>query len=198
MNTYTIVPRPETLDWRYIPAAEICNFVATAPLPISAKVKLCYDEQALYVRLEAVEQDIRATLSGLLDEVCQDSCLEFFFRPDPEDLRYFNIECNPNGCLYMGFGSNVHNLIRLIPEEPFIHPQIERTADGWTTTYAVPYSFIRQFFPHFSPAPGKSILANCYKCGDNTPNPHYITWNPIPEEPLTFHCPQHFGTMYFG
>lgn len=198
MNTYTIVPRPEALDWEQIPAADISYLVATKPLPICAKARLCYDDKALYVRLEAVEQEIRATLTGLLDEVCEDSCLEFFFRPDPDDLRYFNIECNPNGCLYLGFGSSVNDLIRLIPEAPFIHPEIARTEDGWMTTYSIPYSFIRQFFPHFSPAPGRSIRANCYKCGEKTPQPHYITWNPIPDEPLTFHCPQHFGTMYFG
>lgn len=198
MNEYTILPRPDTDDWSSIPYLSINNRVQTPPVNISGKAQICYDQEALYVRLQATEEHIRATFTGILDPVCEDSCLEFFFRPDPEDLRYFNVECNPNGSLYLGFGTNVRNLVRLVAEEPPISPKASRTADGWAVSYTIPYRFIRQFFPHFSPAPGKSIRANCYKCGDSTVQPHYLTWNPIPEEPLTFHCPEHFGILHFG
>ena len=198
MRTHLIPKRSGPLDWSRVPLLAIDNLCWTPEIDISATAQICYDAEALYLRLAARESAIRAQHTGPLGMPCEDSCLEFFFSPIPGDSRYLNFEFNPNGCLYLGFGTSVNDLIRLIPETPFIHPQIERTADGWMTTYAIPYSFIRQFFPHFSPAPGKSILANCYKCGEKTPKPHYIAWNPIPEEPLTFHCPQYFGRMYFG
>ena len=198
MEKYTIVRRGDSLDWDSVPSLVMDR----QPLPrqhnITAKAQLCYDDKALYVRLQATEKDIRAQHTGLLDEICEDSCLEFFFCPQEADSRYFNIEVNPNGAMFLGFGTGLADLQRLIPEHPPILPQIVRTEDGWVLEYAIPYSFVRLFFPDFSPAPGKSIRANCYKCGDLTSVPHWLCWNEVPAEPFTFHCPAHFGIMHFA
>lgn len=198
MKEYTIVRRPADADWSLVPALAIDTWQCTEPLPISAQAQICYNEQALYVRLQAVEQNIRAELTGIYDMVCEDSCLEFFFCPKEGDPRYFNIEVNPNGAMFLGFGSSIPTLARLICEEPAIIPQSERTPEGWQTTYAIPYEFIRRFFPDFSPKPGSSMRANCYKCGDLTVQKHYLSWNPVPEDGFTFHRPAHFGIMHFA
>ena len=199
MKEYTIVRRPENLDWNNIPSLQMNCLYETEPLPISAQAQLCYDDEALYVRLSAVEEHIRAENFGTLDEICEDSCLEFFFSPMEGDRRYFNIECNLNEKLYLGMGSNVQTLVRFVPEFPAIHPKAQRTADGWETVYSVPYSFIRQFFPDFSPAPGKTMKANFYKCGDKTVQPHYLCWCPVVKLPAaSFHNPDTFGTLRFA
>ena len=197
MKEYTIVRCSGQPDWTKVPAVQMDYLHKTAPLPISAQAQLCYDDTALYVRLSAVEEHIRAELTGLLDEICEDSCLEFFFSPMAGDKRYFNIECNPNGCLFLGFGPNVDELVRLIPEVPSILPQIKRTADGWETVYSIPYRFIRMFFPEFAPTSGYTARANFYKCGDKTPQPHYLCWNPVPAQRCAFHNPDHFGYVHF-
>lgn len=197
MKEYTIVRRSEEFDWNKIPAVQIDYLLETDPLPISAQAQVCYDDENLYVRLSAVETNIRAELFGLLDQICEDSCLEFFFCPIASDSRYFNIECNPNGCLFLGFGNNVQNLMRLIPENPPIQPVVKRTTDGWETVYTVPYTFIRQFFPDFSPAPGAQMRGNFYKCGDETVQPHYLCWNPVPMQNCAFHNPARFGILRF-
>ena len=197
MKEYTIVRRSEEFDWNKIPAVQIDYLLETDPLPISAQAQVCYDDENLYVRLSAAETNIRAELFGLLDQICEDSCLEFFFCPIASDSRYFNIECNPNGCLFLGFGNNVQNLMRLIPENPPIQPVVKRTTDGWETVYAVPYTFIRQFFPDFSPAPGTQMRGNFYKCGDETVQPHYLCWNPVPMQNCAFHNPARFGILRF-
>lgn len=197
MKEYTIVRRPSDLDWNVIPALEIDHWHKTEPMAISAQAQLCYDNEALYVRLSAIEKNIKADFSGLLDEVSDDSCLEFFFSPIADDKRYFNIEVNPNGAMYLGFGPDVHRLMRLIPEEPAICPQITQTADGWVVEYSIPYTFIRLFFPEFSPAPGISIRANCFKCAGKGEPPHFLCWCPVPIQPCAFHNPDAFGTMYF-
>lgn len=198
MREYTIVRRPEQLDWSTVPALQIDQWMRTEPMPVSAQAQLCYDDEALHIRLSAVEENIRAELFGKLDEICEDSCLEFFFCPIPGDRRYFNIECNLNGCLFLGFGPNVDELVRLIPENPSIVPQARRIEGGWETVYAIPYRFVRQFFPEFSPAPGGSIRANCYKCGDKTEKPHYLAWNPVSYQRCAFHNPDAFGIMHFA
>ena len=197
MKEYTIARCNGKPDWTQIPELKIDSLLDTPPLPISAFAQVCYNDQALYVHLRAVEEHIRAELTGKLDEICEDSCLEFFFCPMPGDKRYFNIECNPNGCMYLGFGSNVDTLVRLIPETPPIQPEVMRTEDGWEIYYTVSFSFIRNFFPDFMPCAGYTIRANFYKCGDKTLTPHYYCWNPVPMQPCAFHNPDAFGTVHF-
>lgn len=197
MKTYTICRKQASFSWDSIPRLAIDTLLWSEKVPISAGAQLCYDDEAIYVKLTATEPHMRAEEEGPLGAPCEDSCLEFFFSPIAGDNRYFNIEFNPNGCMYLGLGSNVQNLVRLIPEQNPIVPQICRTTDGWALEYSIPYTFIRRFFPGFSPASGDTLRANCYKCGDSTVQPHFLSWNPIALPEPCFHCPEFFGTMVF-
>ncbi len=197
MKTYTITRKAEDFSWENIPALSIDTLLWSPEVPISAKAQICYDDKAMYVRLQAVEPHIRAEITDILGEPCNDSCLEFFFCPISSDDRYFNIEFNPNLCMYLGMGYNIQSSIRLVPEKNPFHPAVTRTADGWVLEYNIPHSFVRQFFPEYAPVSGNSIRANCYKCGDLTVQEHYLAWNPIDLPSPRFHCPQFFGTMYF-
>lgn len=194
MKTYTIVPKSA---WENVPALKIDAPLFPGAEGITAQAQICYDDTALYIKLSATEYNIRAEHNGLLDEVCEDSCLEFFFEP-MQDGRYFNIEINPNGAMYFGFGTSLQNLYRLIPETHPIQPVITQAENGWAVEYSIPFDFVRLFFPDFSPVPGTVIGANCFKCGELTDHPHWLCWNPIPKEKATFHCSEYFGTMQFA
>lgn len=198
MKTYTILRKTDTLDWSQVPEINIEQPCHTGFVDISARGQLCYDDNALYVKLSAKEANIRAEYNGLLDAPCEDSCLEFFFSPIYGDDRYFNIEYNPNCCIYLGIGSSVNDLVRLIPEEGFpFNPKVNRLSDGWEITYEVPFSFIRRFFPDFSPVSGSKMKANFYKCGDLTVQEHYFSWNKITGDVISFHRPCDFGLLTF-
>lgn len=198
MKEYTIIKKSEDFSWDKVPKLTICEPLEPVEVTIQAWAQICYDEEALYVRLSSDEKNIRAELTGPLDEVCSDSCLEFFFSPIEGDKRYFNVESNLNGAIYLGIGSNAHNLVRLIPEEPSIKPCAKKTEEGWELSYRIPYEFIRRFFPEFKVFSGKKIRANCFKCADMTEPPHYLTWNPHPLlEYASFHNPDAFGLMKF-
>lgn len=198
MRTYTILKKPEILDWSKIPVAFIDHPYHTGEVDVSAFGQVCYDEKALYVRLYANETNIRAVGTGPLDAPCEDSCMEFFFSPMNGDMRYLNIEFNPNCCVYFGLGSCVQDLVRIIPEEGFpLNPKVIRTESGWEISYEVPFSFIQRFFPGFSPKTGDSMKGNFYKCGDLTVKEHYFTWNPLSENILSFHRPCDFGLLVF-
>lgn len=199
MKEYTITRCDGNPDWASVPALQINELHHTPQVDIRAQAQVCYDDNALYIRMEAEEKDVRGTYTGLLDEVCEDSCLEFFLSPIPGDKRYFNIEMNPNGAMYFGFGTSCDDLIRLICQEcPVIEPVINRTEKGWNVTYSIPYWFLRLFFPNFAPVKGGSIRANCYKCGELTDPKHFMCWCPVVPRPHAFHNPDCFGTMYFG
>ncbi len=198
MREYIITKKQEPFDWSSVPKLSIDHLLWSDPVAITAEGAMCYDDTGLYVRLWAAEQNIRAENTGKLDAPCEDSCLEFFFSPIPGDNRYFNIELNPNGCLYLGFGSNRYNLMRLISRGDLLNAEPSRIPGGWMVTYKIPWSFVRQFFPDFEPVSGNTMRGNCYKCGDLTVQPHYLSWNPITLENPEFHCPDHFGLLRFG
>ena len=198
MREYTIVKTQGQPDWSAVPALDVDCLLWSEPVPIQVSARLCYDEKALYVRMRAVEPHIRAENTQPLQQPCEDSCLEFFFCPDPEDSRYFNIELNPNGLIYLGFGRGTHDLVRLFPGDQPIVPLPERTEDGWQVTYEIPHEFVRRFFPDFQPVCGGTIRANCFKCGDLTVQPHFLSWNPVCSETPQFHRPQDFGLMRFA
>ena len=200
MNQYTITPVTGKPDWTNIPALEVSNYQWLPELDIRMQAQICYDETALYVHLLSVEKHIRAELTEPLSMVCEDSCMEFFFRPQEGDLRYFNIEINPNGRTFIGYGRNLQELIRLAPEDEdaLMEKRVQRTQDGWEAFYRIPVSMIRIFYPGYELTVGKKIYANCYKCGDETVNPHFISWNPIDHPKPCFHKPEDFGLMVLG
>ncbi len=200
MKTYSLKKVECAPDWSVIPAIDIDNPYLDTPSDISARAQICYNNEEFLVHLSTVEKNIRATETGPVGVPCEDSCLEFFFCPMENDNRYFNIEFNMNGCVYLGFGSNVINLVRLIPEESveeMFAPKINKTQDGWEIFYRVPYTLIRRFFPDFKVYPGKEMRANCYKCADLSEPPHYLSWSKIEGEPFTFHKSHCFGNMIF-
>ena len=184
-------------DWSAIPAVSLDYALEETNANVRAQAQFCYDDTAFYLRLSAQEECIRAELTGQLDEVCEDSCLEFFFRPVVDDPRYVNIECNPNGCLFVGIGANIETLTRLNPNQHPISPVAKRISGGWEAVYTVPYRFIHQHFPGFSPKSGDSMRGNFYKCGDLTVIPHYLCWNPVPMQDFAFHNPEAFGIIHF-
>ena len=191
------VKRIEAVDWTEIPCVELRHQPWLTPCDIEAKAQMCHDGENLYVRMEAKEKNIRAELNGPLDPICCDSCMEFFFRPVEGDLRYFNLEINPNGQMYIGFGPNMPKLVRLAlqDEDALLQKKWNYTEDGWEVFYTFPAEVIRVFFPGYELKSGMKIYANSYKCGDETVKPHFIAWNPIDVVVPSFHEPEHFGLM---
>ena len=198
MRTHTIPRKPKELDWEQIPSVQIDHLLWTPPVNITATAQICYDDTALYLHLSATEAHIRAEHTGLLGQPCEDSCLEFFFSPCSGDNRYFNVEFNPNCCMYLGIGTGAEDLVRLIPgDQTLFHPNAARTADGWEITYQIPFSFIKRFFPEFAPASGKTMRANFFKCGDLTLQEHYLSWNMVTSKTPAFHRTCDFGMLEF-
>lgn len=196
MEPYIILNQT-TPNWEIVPAVELRHTGWLEEVPVHAWAQLCYDEQGLWVRMEAEESPVRATLREPLDEVYQDSCLEFFLAPDPNDSRYINFEFNPLGNIYLGFGSTRPTRVRQIVgsiEEVF-QPKPFFTEHGWGIIYHIPFSFIRNYFLNFEPR--GEMAGNFYKCGDLTQQPHYMSWMPMYADIPDFHRRQDFGVLYF-
>lgn len=196
MSEY-LVSYADQPDWSRIPSVQLIHTGWLAPCPITATAQLCHNGKDLFVRMQAQESPIRAQLSGPLDQVCNDSCLEFFFAPLSGDKRYFNFECNPLGNLYIGFGAERPTRVRQIVKDlTAFEIQPFTTEGGWGVSYKIPGSFLRTFMPEFDFT--GSAACNFYKCGDQTQTPHYLAWAPLTCDAPDYHRRGDFGTLTFA
>ena len=194
--TYT-VKRVTAPDWDAVPAVTLTHQRWLPPCDIAAKAQACHDGERLFVRMEARERDIRATLTGPLEPVCQDSCLEFFFAPKTDDARYFNFEWNRLLSVYVGFGGARKTRARQILKDPkaLFAPAAFDTADGWGIEYRIPKAYIQMYMPDFE-LRGEAAC-NFYKCGDETEIPHYLAWAKLSSDTPDYHRRQDFGKLIF-
>lgn len=187
----------KTPEWAVLEKALIDQNLWRRCEGIYSYAQLAYDKDKLYVHLHADERRIRAENYGPLDQPCRDSCLEFFLSADEKNIRYLNIEINPNLCIFFGFGTGRNNLMRILLPDGVktINANCSRTNTSWDITYELSFSLLQLFFPDFTPT-GR-IRGNFYKCGDLTEQPHYYAWNYIKTPTPDFHRPEYFGEMFF-
>ncbi len=191
------IPYMKTPDWARAPEIALRHTPWLPPCDVEAFAQACHDGERLHVRMRARERDIRAELTGPLCQVCEDSCLEFFFAPDARDARYLNLEWNPLGTLYFGFGGARETRVRQLPAdaEALFMPETFRCADGWGVSFSIPASLIRVYFPGFDFS--GEAAGNFYKCGDRTKTPHYLAWSPLSCAAPDYHRRQDFGQLVF-
>ena len=199
MKTYTMQKINIVPDWDAIPVMPIDNFLWLDPVDVTAQAQICWDDEAFYVRMKALEPKLRMQESGLVPEVCRDSCFEFFFQPTDRP-EYMNFEMNPDCSVWLGYGVDGEKRMRLlIPKvDTLLSARGTFTFDGWRLTYKIPFSFLRIFYPEFAPKEGMCIRGNIYKCGERTTTPHFMAWNPIVSKKPNFHLPEFFGNLVFG
>lgn len=133
--------------------------------------------------------------------VSQDSCVEFFVSPDPDDVLYWNFEFNCIGAINASFRRERKAPTRLSDEQlarvrryascgerPF------REMEGmfaWNLLIAIPLDMIGV---EYKGSPVK-MRGNFYKCASATAAPHYLSWNPVGGDKPDFHRQQDFGTI---
>ena len=197
VKSYTIARVSGEPNWDGIAQLDIDDAEWTDSFGISAHAQLCHDGEAIYVRMWADEQDIRATYTpdDVLAKCYEDSCLEFFLSPVAGDSRYLNFEFNPNCALGNEIGAQKQNRIRLLPDAATINASSSRIEGGWEITYQVPFGYIHTLYPGFCYEPGLQMRGNFYKCGNLTANKHYLAWNHVDSETPNFHVPESFGIL---
>ncbi|MBE5868442.1 MAG: hypothetical protein E7293_05705 [Lachnospiraceae bacterium] len=158
---------------------------------IRTKVKAVHSDYGITVHFETDERPLAAHMRADNEEVCCDSCVEFFLRPEDEE-RYINLEINPLRVIYCGFGTrDMRARVKLqIEKEKFLVSSLIQEGK-WVLQLTVPYDFWRQFFGE---VPGV-IRGNFYKCGDETGHEHYACWSPVQWEFPRFHLPEYFGKL---
>ena len=177
------------------------------------RVKLLYDAEHLYVLFRVRDRYVLAVHSQYQDPVCEDSCVELFLQPKP-DQGYFNFEMSCIGTLLLyyiedptrtkdGFAGfrpvNVHladEIKRFHSLDGPIDPEIQRHTT-WYLEYSIPLSLLEVYCGPLNDPAGQCWRGNLFKCADKSSHPHWASWSPIGGE-LNFHTPRFFGNFTFA
>jgi hypothetical protein len=181
------------------------NTVNWAEYPYCPDVtfRIAYTADAILLHYRVKEKAVRAKYTDG-GKVWTDSCVEFFFSPDANNV-YYNLESNCVGAIILGGGEAGtqrghanESVLRTIGRWSSLgdQPFGERVGDTqWEVALVVPYS---AFYLHdIHSLKGKHTRANFYKCGDDLPTPHFLSWNPIEMPRPNFHTPPYFGMLLF-
>ncbi|QNF32863.1 hypothetical protein HUW51_09000 [Adhaeribacter swui] len=165
---------------------------------------LGYNHDCIFLKFYVDEEAVRAKFRNINDPVYKDSCVEFFISFNGEE-NYYNLEFNCLGTCRLGFGASRENR-QLLPEE-FIRkikhsvilqktalPNGERVT-SWELTLLIPAEVFTQHA--ITTFQGINARGNFYKCGDELPRPHFVTWNNIYAPEPNFHLPEYFGGVQF-
>ncbi len=153
--------------------------------------KLLHGPEGLSLLMTSEEKDLRAECETENGSVYLDSCMEFFFKPDPLDLNYLNFEINPKGVMHLGLGSGRHGRELLYTDRQIFNIVTNVRNDGWSVKLYIPHSFLYEHFEKL----GTVCKGNFYKCGDATDHVHYGSWSEVEVPAPDFHVPDFFGRI---
>lgn len=180
------------------------NWATEYPYAPEVSASLWHDGNRLYISYDVKEDDIAALASKDNNWVHTDSCVEFFVAFDNDG--YYNIESNCIGTVLMSHRKDrktdvnyaSEEVLNSIERKPSLGKETfaTRKADGrWQLTLSIPAD---AFFKHdISSFNGVRCKANIYKCGDNLPKPHFMSWQPVGTPSPDFHRPEYFGEVLF-
>lgn len=168
-------------------------------------VDIAYTDTGLYLRFRSRGKSLKARYTEDGSPVHKDSCVEAFLRLPDRD-RYYNLEFNCIGTADCGYRLSREENLPFTPQQ---YALIERSTSerhgliferpigihDFVVSIKIDYKVFgirdRTELPEY-------LLGNFYKCGDDTPMPHFASWMPIDTREPDFHRPEFFVPLYFG
>lgn len=169
------------------------------------KFRIAHSNNEIWLKYYINEENILANHTEINSAVSRDSCVEFFFDP-LGDGSYYNFEFSCIGTPHLAYGPGRHDRQFVDPNIINKHLKIKSTLGDqpfdekkgghkWEMTIVIPTEL-------FTSNKGIDIAgiaskANFYKCGDDTSEKHYLTWNPVGTSKPDYHRPEYFGEVVF-
>ena len=169
-------------------------------------LRIAHSSDQVFLKFYVSEKHILAQHTEPNKATHKDSCVEFFIDPN-QGGNYYNFEFNCIGATHLAYGPDRY-------ERSFIDPKLikeliftESTLGNkpfkeqsgnfqWEMVVAIPTS-IFIYHPNLN-FDNLNSKANFFKCGDDTQQPHYLSWNPIDTPKPDFHRPEFFGNLFFN
>jgi hypothetical protein len=191
LDNLTDVNKIDCIPWKVFPYRPKIEF------------RIGHAGNLILLKFNVTEKAIGANETNINGRVHTDSCVEFFISLDGQN--YYNFEFNCIGTPHVAWGSGRHKREHLT-EDTIRKIQVRSTLGSnaipvqsghfsWELCVLIPSAC-------FTHDPGISFdglsgNANFYKCGDELPEPHFVTWNPVGTVQPDFHCPEFFGKIDF-
>ncbi|WP_339673604.1 carbohydrate-binding family 9-like protein [Dasania marina] len=176
------------------------------------QAKLLYSDEGIHGIFQVQDRYVRCVQQQFQSLVCKDSCVEIFFQPKA-DRGYMNFEISGNTTLLSyyitdaerapgGFKEFVKitkqqgqqvGIVSSLPQ--VVEPELTEATE-WTLQFFVPFSLLAHYVGELGTIKGQQWRCNLFKCGDETSQPHWASWQPVPE--LNFHVPATFGHIVFA
>ncbi|MDR0422748.1 MAG: hypothetical protein LBH72_07050 [Proteiniphilum sp.] len=176
------------------------NWKKDFPKILPVKVWAAHDGEKLYLYYSVTGEAVRVVSTEDFGPVWEDSCVEFFMQREGE-YCYRNFECNMLGvllsCRHETRGKGEKQILDM--PSVFRYSTVchryegDRQVCDWGMYLEIPKKAMG--FGVRESLSGQRIRANFYKCGDKTPEPHFLSWNPIDLPEPDFHVPQFFGLL---
>lgn len=147
--------------------------------------------EGISLRMHTDEVHLRMAHTEHNGEICEDSCMEFFLKPNNLRTEYLNFECNPRGILHLGMGSGREDRVFPNVDRALLSIESDAKEGDWTLKIYLPDSLLLDLFGEISGV----MKANVYKCGDLTDHVHYATWAEVETPEPDFHQPDFFGFL---
>ena len=180
-----------------------CNWPEDFPYTPQASVKAFHNGEKLFLQFNVTEKDIHAKITEDFGEVWTDPCVEAFIAPDQD--TYYNFECTCIGRMLVAChakGKETEKMpletLAAIERYPTMGTDNFSLKEGeisWSMIEVIPAAAL--FNHKIESWSGKIFRVNFYKCGDNLPNPHFLSWNKIDFPRPNFHLPEFFGEVSF-
>lgn len=182
---------------------DILNWKKAFPYKPDLKFRIGHAGNEIWLKYYVKEKNILAQETRTNGDVYKDSTVEFFISVDGKN--YYNFEFSCIGTIHIGYGPGRSNRTPITPavaekieikstlgDQPFA----EKSGNfEWEMMIRIPVECFE--FDKIKMLDGLKASANFYKCGDETSDPHFVTWNPIDTENPDYHCPQFFGEVEF-
>ena len=111
---------------------------------------------------------------------------------------FINLEMNPRRYLYLACGTPDQRT--LLTSERYSRFKLDIRDKGswegkeyWDVLASIPFAFIQEHAPGFAAGPGARMTGNFFKCGDETPYPHFGCWSDI--DPIPARSPPSTGRI---
>ena len=170
------------------------------------RIRMLYDDNRICGMFQVKDQYVVARARHNQEQVCRDSCVEFFVQPVNAE-RYFNFEMNCGGTILLYHIKALSTKeFDLVPESDlctieryhtlpkFIDEEITEPVT-WYLGFGIPISFFEKYSKVSPALSGQVWTANFTKCADKCSTPAWLSWQQF--EKCSFHQPDKFADLIF-
>ena len=206
MKGYQVARFNEAIDWSEVEVLTIDHYPwYKSGVKQATYVQLAQFNQALYIKVKAIDCHSSASILAINGPVYLDSCFEFFFTPDKDlSTSYINLEINCVGSVYLGVKdqqgiriATKDEISALMVSSSLEQGRLKEVSDEdacWYLDIMIPFSLVKVIYK--DSIDWDRWHCNFYRCGGQIDD-QYGVWHAISGPEPDFHQPLQFGQLNF-